>query len=62
VNISPSSRYISPEDPSVADANGWTPLHLCCDLGKASALRLLLAQAWTWDVDDMGWGVFLEIV
>mmetsp|Transcript_16418 Transcript_16418/g.27046 ORF Transcript_16418/g.27046 Transcript_16418/m.27046 type:complete len:1035 (-) Transcript_16418:65-3169(-) len=32
-------------DPSVPDANGWTPLHLCCDLGKASALRLLLAQA-----------------
>eukprot|EP00435_Cladocopium_sp_Y103_P036608 s1334_g9.t1 len=31
-------------DPSVADANGWTALHLCCDMGKASALRLLLAQ------------------
>jgi len=32
-------------DPCVADSNGWTPLHHCAALGKASALRLLLTQA-----------------
>ncbi|CAJ1447161.1 unnamed protein product, partial [Effrenium voratum] len=32
-------------DPCVADANGWTSLHVACAWGKAAELRILLTQA-----------------
>ena len=44
----PPSPFLRCEDPCVADSNGWTPLHHCAALGKASALRLLLIQVASW--------------